>query len=107
MTKAVNFFGTLILLLLANGALAFGLKTAFIDVSVMIGIASIVFVRMFTSPSNWARANRSVFSSSMETVQLDKKENLVEPRIILYACYAFTFVFLIVVIVTYFNYFIS
>ncbi|MGD7043826.1 hypothetical protein [Jeotgalibacillus proteolyticus] len=107
MTKAVNFFGTLIVLLLTNGAFAFGLQTAFIDISVIIGIASTVIVRMFTSPSNWAKANRSGFSSSMETVQLDKKESLVEPRSILYACYAYTLIFLIVVIVTYFDYFIS
>ncbi|KIL47863.1 hypothetical protein [Jeotgalibacillus campisalis] len=107
MTKAGNFLGSIFILIGLNGAVSFLLKTAFIDVSVLIGIASIVGVRMITAPSNWAKANQSGYTNKSETVQFDKEEDYIQPHIILRACYAYTGLFIIVVIVTYFEYFIS
>ncbi|TDL34914.1 hypothetical protein E2R51_04100 [Jeotgalibacillus sp. S-D1] len=103
--KFLNFGGTIILLAGVNLLLMLAFNVPFIDISVAAGIAAIVLVRSFTSPGNFAKANRTGTVNSMETVQLTEQRILIYPNIILNACFTYTLLSLLIVITVYFDYF--
>ncbi|PPA71881.1 hypothetical protein [Jeotgalibacillus proteolyticus] len=105
MVKAINFFGTAGLIALLNFVLMVLFNTAFIEMSVLAGLIAIVFIRLFTSPSNYAKVNRPISISRTETVQFDEQKVYAYPALILYASFFYTLLFLILTIVTYYDYF--
>jgi len=105
MGKGVNFLGTLLVVGLLNLLVMLVLNTDFIEVSVIVGLVAIVIVRMFTSPSNFAKANRSGYVNKMETVQLSEQSTYVYPKIISKACITYTLVSLLITIIVYYDYF--
>lgn len=107
LVKGINFAGTFLILILITGLLMLSLNIPFIDLSLFVGITSIVLVRLFTSPSNYAKVNRSFTTSSSDTVQLGEQKEYIFPRAILNACYSFTFIFLVIVFISYYDYFVS
>ena len=83
----------------------FLLNTAFIDVSLLVGIVAIVIVRSYTSPSNYAKANRVEHVNKLETVQIKGQQSYIYPKIILNTCFFYSAIFLVVVIISYYDYF--
>lgn len=105
MIKFLNFIVTVILLAGVNLLLMLTFNIPFIDISVAAGLAAIVLVRSFTSPSNFAKVNRTGTVNRMETVQVSGQRTLVYPNIILNATVAYTLFALLIVITIYFDYF--
>ncbi|MEW9503031.1 hypothetical protein [Jeotgalibacillus marinus] len=105
MVKGLNLIGTAAVLIALNVLVMLALDTAFIEVSLLVGIAAIVVVRLFTSPSNFAKANRVGPTNKLETVQLGEQKTYIHPKVIVNTCFLYTAVFFVVVMVAYYDYF--
>ncbi len=101
MIKLFNFAGTALGIILFNVLLMLILNAGFIEVSFFAGIASIVVIRFFTSPSNYAKANRQPVESSLTTVQPGEQKKYIYPKLIEGTSIAYTALSLAAIFVTY------
>ncbi|WP_404409413.1 hypothetical protein [Jeotgalibacillus malaysiensis] len=104
MIKLLNFAGTALAIILLNVLLMLILNAGFIEVSFFAGIASVVAIRFFTSPSNYAKANRQPVESSLTTVQYGDRKRILYPKLIEGTSIAYTAISLAAIFVTYYEY---
>ncbi|MFB1080968.1 hypothetical protein [Jeotgalibacillus sp. JSM ZJ347] len=104
MIKLFNFAGTALAIIIFNVMLMLILNAGFIEVSFFAGIASIVAIRFFTAPGNYAKANRQPAESSLSTVQFEEKKKYLYPKLIEGTSIAYTALSLAAVFITYYEY---
>ncbi|MDZ5711863.1 hypothetical protein [Jeotgalibacillus haloalkalitolerans] len=104
MIKFLNFAVTALTITIFNVLLMLILSAGFIEVSFFAGIASIVAIRFFTAPGNYAKANRQPVQSSLTTVQLEDQKKYLHPKLIEGTSIAYTALSLAAIFVSYYEY---
>ncbi|TFE03357.1 hypothetical protein [Jeotgalibacillus sp. R-1-5s-1] len=107
MVKIMNIVATAAGIGLLNILLMLLLNTGFIEISLLAGIIGIVVVRFFTSPGNYAKANRAPVETGLMTVQLKEQKKVFYPKTIEWTSIVYTAVSLAAVIVLYRDYFFT
>ncbi|KIL48778.1 hypothetical protein KP77_19890 [Jeotgalibacillus alimentarius] len=106
MIKFLNLAITAISIILVNVVFMFILNAGFIEVSFFAGIVSIVVIRFFTSPGNYAKANRQPTQSSLSTVQFGDKTKYLYPKLIEGTSLVYTALSLATIFAAYYEYLI-
>ncbi|TFE02941.1 hypothetical protein [Jeotgalibacillus salarius] len=106
MIKFLNLSITALVIIAVNVILMMILESGFIDVSFFAGIFSIVVIRFFTAPGNYAKANRQPAESSLSTVQFEEQTKYLYPKVIEGTSLVYTALSLAAVFIAYYDYLI-